>query len=69
MSDTCILCGREDQSLKSDHLRECYKISQDKLDNSQFKPRMYYWEMNRLQHGANIICSNRNKCRTHQNKP
>ncbi|KKN36695.1 hypothetical protein LCGC14_0770830 [marine sediment metagenome] len=64
--DKCILCKTPDNDKKSDHLRHCYKIAQDKLDQSMYKPRLFYAELNRLQRGGNPICSNRTKCRDRQ---
>lgn len=65
-ADVCILCGSHDMDLKTDHLRECYKVSQDKLDAGTYRPVLFYDEMSRLQRGFNIICSNRSKCRKRQ---
>lgn len=64
--DKCVLCGSIDNDLKSDHLRECYKESQDRLSPDMFRPRLFYDEMGTLQHGFNTICSNRKKCRERQ---
>lgn len=61
--DTCVLCGRKDQNLRSDHLRECYKMAQDLLAQDQYTPVLTYDEMGKLQLGSNIICTNRKKCR------
>ena len=61
--DICKLCGSPDLDKASDHLRTCYKISQDKLDSSMFKPRsIMYDEMIILERGFNTICNNRHKC-------
>lgn len=64
MKEACKLCGRTDQNLKTDHLRECYKIGQNILSKSQYRPVLFYDEINTLQMGSNIICNNRKKCRS-----
>lgn len=65
-ADTCKLCGRSDNNLKSDHLRECYKTNQSQLSKELYRPHLFYDELNSLQTGFNHICSNRKKCRETQ---
>jgi hypothetical protein len=60
--NVCVLCGSPDRDKKSDHLRECYKTTQDKLDVGMFHPHLTQDEMGALQRGFNPICSNRKKC-------
>lgn len=66
--EVCRLCGTPDQDKQSDHIRECYKIAQDKLSRGQFHPRLESYEMDRLQRGSNPICSNISKCRDRRQK-
>lgn len=61
--DKCVLCGCPDRDKRTDHLREVYKSSQDKLSRYQYHPRLTQEEMGRLQRGSNPVCSNMFKCR------
>jgi len=64
IKDVCALCGSKDNDKRNDHLRECYKLAQDKLDYHQYKPHLFQTEMDTLQRGSNVICSNMRLCRT-----
>ena len=59
----CTICGSKDRDKEHDHLRHCYKVSQDLLSNTMFKPQLIQEEMNTLERGENPICSNRTLCR------
>lgn len=64
--EKCILCESSDNDLRSDHIREVYKINKDKLCNSQYHPRLFQDEMSKLISGSNPVCNNRVKCRERQ---
>lgn len=64
--EVCTLCGSPDRDKQSDHLREVYKITNEKLDKGQYHPHLFYDEMIKLQRGGNPVCSNMRKCRERQ---
>jgi len=61
--DVCVFCGSPDRDKKTDHLRQVYKLSQDRLDIRQYHPRLYSYELDKLQLGSSSVCSNIRKCR------
>lgn len=59
----CKLCKSPDRELRSDHHRTLCIDRQGNLHPGYFRPRLGADEAFFLEHGENVVCSNRAACR------